>query len=130
MGEMAPRAVVLMIDDCPVNIDVVRSTLEPFGYAMVWTHDSRLAIEFARNARPDLVLCDIHMPAADGFAVLTAMKSDPHLRTIPFVLLSATVWPETDGPHGLELGAEKFISRPIDPAALLAEIKDCLRPEG
>ena len=124
------NATILMIDDSAVNIDVVRSTLEPFGYSIVWTHDGRLALELARTTLPDLVLCDIHMPGPDGFAILTALKADSSLRCIPFVFLTATIWRGADRRLGMALGAQRFITRPIDPSVLLAEIDDCLRKAG
>jgi len=85
-------------------------------------------LALARQTPLDLILSDVHMPGLDGYALIKAVKADPRLRNIPFAFISSAVWPDQDTSMGLSLGAIKFIIRPIEPQALLAEIEDCLRP--
>lgn len=121
------RATILVVDNSPVNIQLVRSTLEPFGYTIIAARNVLEGLELARQHSPELILSDVHMPGKDGYDLIKAVKGDAHLRTIPFAFISSTVWGESDRRTGLSLGAVKFILRPIEPMVLLAEIKDCLQ---
>lgn len=121
------RATVLVVDNSPVNLDIVRSTLEPFGYKVISAGGVQEALALARQTPPDMILSDLHMPDRDGYDFIKAVQADPQLRLIPFVFLSSTVWGGKDVKHGLDLGAAKFILRPIEPEALLAEIETILK---
>jgi two-component system cell cycle response regulator len=124
---LAKRATILVVDNSPVNLDVVRSTLEPFGYDVIAAKKVQEALALARQTLPDLILSDLHMPGESGYDFIKAVKADPQLRSIPFVLISSTVWPERDQKFGLALGVTKFILRPIEPQALLKEIAAVLK---
>jgi two-component system cell cycle response regulator len=84
-------------------------------------------MDLAHQHGPELILSDVHMPGKDGYELIKAVKDDEQLRAIPFVFISSTVWGESDRRTGLALGAVKFILRPIEPLALLAEVQDCFR---
>jgi two-component system cell cycle response regulator len=120
------RATLLVVDDSPVNVALVRSTLEPFGYEIVAARSKAEALDLARRRRPDLILSDVHMPQGDGYELIRAVKADSLLRDVPFVFISSTIWPQQDLREGLGLGAAEFILRPIEPGALLARIEACL----
>jgi DNA-binding response OmpR family regulator len=62
-----------------------------------------------------------------GYEFLRAVKADPQLRTIPFIFITSTMLEEKDRAKGLALGAARFLMRPLEPEALLAEIRACLR---
>lgn len=66
------------------------------------------------------------MPENSGFDLLIAVRADPKLRTIPFILITSTMMDEKDRRRGLALGADRFLRRPIEPETLLAEIRGCL----
>lgn len=123
------RATILVVDNSPVNIQLVRSTLEPFGYTIIAARNVPEGLELARQHNPELILSDVHMPGKDGYELIKAVKGDTQLRAIPFAFISSTVWGESDRRTGLALGAVKFILRPIEPLALLAEVQDCLWPQ-
>jgi two-component system cell cycle response regulator len=120
-------ATILVVDNSPVNLSLMQSTLEPFGYHVMYAHSAAEALTLMRQTPPDLILSDVHMPRADGYALIRAVKADAALQAIPFAFISSTFRPETDSQTGLSLGAIKFIMRPIEPQALLAEIEDCLQ---
>jgi two-component system cell cycle response regulator len=120
-------ATILVVDNSPVNLSLMQSTLEPFGYQVIYAHGVTEALNLLRQTLPDLILSDVHMPGADGYALIRAVKGEARWRDIPFAFLSSTIWPQSDRQVGLALGATKFIVRPIEPQALLAEIEDCLR---
>jgi two-component system cell cycle response regulator len=119
-------ATILVVDNSQVNIDLTRSTLEPFGYRIIAAHSVREALALARQTPPDLILSDIHMPGESGMDFIKAAKADSQLKSIPFVFISSTVWGEKDRTAGLDIGATKFILRPIEPQVLLKEIEECL----
>jgi two-component system cell cycle response regulator len=123
----ARHATILVVDNTRVNIELARSTLEPFGYQVQSAYSVQQALELARQRPPDLILSDLHMPGVSGFDFIQAVKADPQLHTIPFVLVSSSVWQEKDHAIGLRLGAARFLMRPIAPQQLLTEIEACLR---
>ena len=122
----ARLATILVVDDSAANLSLMQDTLEPFGYTLVTATTVDAALERARENRPDLILSDLHMPEKSGVDFLRAVKADARLATIPFVFLSATDWLKKQRAEVVALGAVKFIQRPIDPRALLAEIAACL----
>ena len=122
----AKRATILVVDDSPVNLNLIRSTLEPFGYQVILAPGPKEAMELARQTRLDLILSDLHMPDQSGFEFLQRIKADPQLRSIPFLLFSASSSAHAELDRASALGAERFLCRPIEPQALLAEVEACL----
>jgi two-component system, cell cycle response regulator len=118
---------ILVVDDSYINRDLLRSTLEPLGYQVTLARTVEEGLALARQAPPDLILSDLHMPNQNGFTFITKLKSDSRLNRIPFAFLSSSVWGEKDRLEGLNLGAVRFILRPIEPQALLKEIEACLQ---
>lgn len=116
-------ATILVVDNMPRNIELLRLVLETAGYAVTEANSVKSALSSAENL-PDLVLCDIHMPGADGYDLLNAIKANERLSQIPVVLLSSSI------PSRLEVDlaneASGFITRPIEPAALIEKIETVL----
>jgi two-component system cell cycle response regulator len=122
----ATAATILVVDDSPANLDLVRSTLEPFGYRVLTAQSLDQGLAAAHERRPDLILSDVHMRHGDGYAFIRAVRSDGALSDVPFVFISSTVWPCEDRAAGLSLGADDFILRPLEPRELVARIEACL----
>ncbi len=122
-------AVVLFVDNMQTNIDLVRSILEPSGYEVFAALSANEGLELAQRIKPDLIVSDVHMPHQDGYDFMRMVQSQPALSTIPFVFLSSSVWSLKERERALVQGAKKFISRPIEPQALLDQLKDCI-PKG
>jgi two-component system cell cycle response regulator len=122
----ATKGTILVVDDTRVNISLARNILGPFGYQVVAANTIQEALILIRQTPPDLVLCDLHLSRESGFDLIRVVKADPALRAIPYVFLSSTVFQDSDRKHGLDLGADKFLIRPIPPQKLLAEIEECL----
>ena len=122
----AHRATILYVDNTAVNLHLICSTLEPFGYKVIPVRNVAEALETAQQIPVDLILSDVHMPNLDGYDFLKLVKADAQLRSIPFVMISATLRADEDRNTAMKLGAVKFIPRPIEPQALLAEIEECL----
>jgi len=125
-GKDPSGPVILTVDDTQLNIDLVRSSLQPFGYRIVEAHNAQEGIERAHQAQPALILCDLHMAGGDGFELLREIKDSPDLHDVPFFFLSSTVWRTSEQIRGMQLGADKFLQRPIDPLALRDEIEVAL----
>lgn len=119
-------ATMLVVDNLPVNIDLARSTFEPFGYEVIAAKGMQEALELAHKPIPDLILSDVNMADGSGYDFITAIKADPQLSAIPFVFITSTFLSANDRMKGLSLGAARFLIRPIEPQVLLAEIAACL----
>ena len=130
----APRgkwAIVLVVDNLQVNIDLVRSVLEPSGCEVVGALSAKEGFDLARHTKPDLIVSDIHMIHMNGYEFLRLTKADAGLSKTPFVFLSSSALTIQERQRALELGASKFIARPIEPQTLLDQLKECLpKPVG
>lgn len=122
---MPSEGTIMVVDNSPVNVQLARSMLEPFGYQIIEAHGVDEAMQLLAEQSPDVILSDLHMPVKDGFDFIQEVKGDDELRKIPFVFISSTVWGQRERDHGLALGAAQFIIRPIEPRALVAEIESC-----
>lgn len=122
-----PPATILALDDTPFNLELKRGLLEPLGYQVLTAETPEVALQLARAHGPDLIISDVGMQHGSGFDFIALVKSDPALREIPFIFLSATHWGAESRSRGLALGADRYLSRPIDNEVLLAEIRACLR---
>lgn len=120
------KARILVVDDSPINRELIRCTLEPSGYELTLAESVQQGTELVRQGDFDLILSDLHMPEQDGIALLKLVKADPALAPIPFMFISASYQEDNNFPLAMELGAFRFLQRPIDPQALVAEIEACL----
>ena len=118
---------ILVVDDVYINRELLRSIFEPIGYQVSLAASVEEGLSLAQQAPPDLIISDLHMPAQDGFMFIARIKSDPRLSGIPFVFMSASIWGEKDRLTGLNLGAVRFLIRPIEPEELLKEVVECLQ---
>jgi two-component system cell cycle response regulator len=121
---------ILVVDNLPINLDLARSILEPFGYKTLTAEGMTEALATARKVPCDLILSDVCMSEGSGYDFLRAVQADPRLRAIPVVLITSTMLDEKDRAKGLALGAARFLIRPIDPQVFLAEIRACLQEKG
>lgn len=118
---------VLVVDDLPSNIELVRSILEPSGYRVLSAANADEAIELTRKIVPALIVSDVNMPGKSGYELLELVKALPELRNVAWVFLASSPCTASERRRALELGADRFILRPIEPQALLQEIEACLR---
>ncbi len=118
--------IVLAVDDLQLNLDVIRASLAPFGYRVMDARSMQEAFTLLERQRPALILCDLHMPAGDGLEFIKNVRARRELRDIPFIFLSSTAWQSKDRLRGMELGAQKFILRPIEPQRLRQEIEELI----
>ena len=122
----AIRHTVLVVDNLPVNLDLARGILEPHGYRVLTAERIEDGLVLAHEHSCELILSDVCMSGESGYDFIRAVKADVSLKHIPFVFLTSTMTNEKDRATGLALGAVRFLFRPIEPDALLAEIESCL----
>ncbi|MFN3927458.1 MAG: sensor histidine kinase [Pseudanabaenaceae cyanobacterium] len=116
---------ILVVDDVPDNLLLVRSILEDEGYEVITATQGQLAITLVTEQQPDLLLLDVMMPDMDGYEVTKAIRSIPDLPFIPILLITA--YDRANAVKGLDLGADEFIRKPIEAEELLARVRSLLR---
>ena len=119
---------VLVADDEPPILELVRFTLEDEQVRVVEAGDGPSAIEAARRERPDLIFLDVHMPGLDGFEVCRRLRADPALARARIVMLTAA-GQERDRRRGREAGADDYLTKPFSPLALFALVRELI-PEA
>lgn len=117
---------ILIVDDTPANLALVRSVLAGDGYALNEAKDGAAALDMIRSEKPDLVLLDLMMPVMDGFAVLERVRGPMGLMHLPILILTAKGEAESQS-LALETGADDYLTKPFAPAVLKARIKALLR---
>jgi class 3 adenylate cyclase/CheY-like chemotaxis protein len=123
---MRDRPLILVVDDAPDNIEIVRLRLESQTYDVITAADGLEALQQVHAHLPDLVLLDVMMPRLDGIATVRRLKSDESLPFIPVVLLTAQR-DRKDVISGLDAGADEYLTKPFDTDALLARVRAMLR---
>jgi two-component system cell cycle response regulator len=118
---------ILVVDNQRLNLELAQSVLEPSGYRVIVAHTVGEALRALREANPDLVLSDIKLNGESGFDLIVQMKADARLAAIPFVFITATYAGPNYKRRAMDLGASKFLVRPLEPAVLLREIESCVR---
>ena len=120
------NAKIMLVDDEPINTDVLQTYLEGEGYSnFVTTSESVKAIDIMRTEKPDVVLLDLMMPDVSGFDILTMMRNDKALTYIPVVILTSSDDGETKL-KALQLGAMDFLAKPVDASELALRLRNTL----
>ncbi len=118
-------ATILLVEDNPMNRDMLSRRLAKRGYRVVLAGDGGQALEQVRASTPDLVLMDMSLPVLDGWEVTRRLKADPVTRGIPVIGLTAHAM-AGDRERALAAGADDFDTKPVDLARLLATIEAAL----
>ena len=122
---------ILVVDDEEDNVEVISHFLEAEGYRVERAYDGEQALEAVRrnNNEIDLILLDIMMPGKDGYEVVQALRSRAETEHIPIIFLSAKT-EEEDQVKGLALGADGYLTKPVTPGVVVANVKAVLRRAG
>ncbi len=126
---MRSPARILVVDDTPENLEILRVRLEANGYEVVMAADGEEALSMAAEFLPDLILLDVLMPKLDGIDVVRKLKADPLLRSTPVILVTAKSDTQ-DIVAGLDAGGDDYLAKPFDHAALLARVRSMLRQKA
>lgn len=114
---------ILIIDDEPEIVRVLRGYLEQAGYRVLTAYDGTEGLRRARQESPDLVILDLMLPGMDGIDVCRTLRQTTD---IPIIMVTARV-EETDRVLGLELGADDYVTKPFSPRELVARVRAVLR---
>ena len=117
---------ILIVDDQPMNVDILKTRLAVHGYETLTARDGDEALAIAAAQHPDLMLLDILMPKVNGIEVCRRLKTDPTLPFMPIIMITAKSAAQ-DIIAGLEAGADEYLTKPVDQAALVARVKSMLR---
>jgi class 3 adenylate cyclase len=117
---------ILIVDDNETNRDILVTRLATQGYALSQAADGEEALAAARTLLPDLILLDVMMPKLNGFEVCRRLKNDAALPFMPIILVTSMA-DTKDIVLGLDAGADEYLTKPVDQAALLARVRSVLR---
>lgn len=115
---------ILVVDDQPLNIRILHMVLG-HHYQMFMATSGAQALALCAAQPPDLVLLDALMPGMDGYEVCERLKSDTRMRDMPVVFVTATDDP-AEHRRGMDAGASAVITKPVDPATVLATVRRLL----
>jgi putative two-component system response regulator len=117
---------VLVVDDSAANRELLEAYLNGIDCDVLLADDGPAALGVMEIVRPDVVLLDVEMPGMNGYEVCQRIRSNPKLRMVPVVMITA--WGRTDDRvKALDWGADDFMAKPVDRAELVARVRSCLR---
>jgi len=117
---------LLLIDDDPNLILLVKDYLEFRGYNVDTAENGREALELLDNLVPDMIICDVMMPEMDGYTLVKHIREEPVTNRIPVLFLSAKGQSQ-DRVKGLNEGADVYMSKPFEPEELVAQVESSLK---
>jgi class 3 adenylate cyclase len=117
---------ILVVDDNAMNVEILQARLTAQGYEVVTAADGEQALGAVSEQLPDLILLDVNMPKLDGFEVCRRLRADETLPFVPIILVTARA-DTSDVVTGLDAGADEYLTKPVDQAALVARVKSMLR---
>ncbi len=120
------EAVIMMVDDEPIMMELVQAYLEEEGYRnFITLNQSSQALQVLNRERPDVLLLDLNMPGVEGFDILDRIRACRELRHMPVIVLTSSTDPESKL-KALALGAADFLAKPVDQSELMLRIRNTL----
>jgi two-component system cell cycle response regulator DivK len=116
---------ILLVEDNEMNRDMLKRRLERRGYHVLVAVDGRQGLEMAASESPDLILMDMSLPELDGWEAARRLKTDPRLRSIPLIALTAHAM-SGDREKAMEAGCNDYDTKPVDLPRLLVKIEALL----
>ncbi len=121
MIKLDTRPTLLLVDDEPTNLHVLRHTLQD-EYHLLFAKEGKTALKLAAEKQPDLILLDVMMPELDGYEVCTRLKNDASTRRIPVIFVTA-LNDYANEQRGLEIGAVDYVNKPFSPPIVRARVR-------
>jgi CheY-like chemotaxis protein len=121
-----PIGPILVVEDIPNILELLEVTLRFKGYPVITACNGQEAMEVIERVRPALVITDILMPKMDGYALAQKLRTNPKTSHIPIIFLSATYVTPEDRTFALNLGAKRFIEKPVDTEDFLLTVAEIL----
>jgi PAS domain S-box-containing protein len=122
MTERRTESTVLVVNDVPDSLEIMRRLLRKSGYRVVTASDGREGFEVAQAAHPDLIVSDVSMPHVDGIEMCRLVREHPYLRFTPVLLVSAVCRDSESVVEGLKAGADDYLEAPYDPMHLITKV--------
>ena len=116
---------ILIIEDDPSFSRAINHIIEKEGYDVVSASNGMTGMRMAKEENPDLLILDVMLPGLDGFEICSRLRNDPETATLPIVMLSAK-GQEADKTTGLKVGANEYLTKPVDRELLLGKITSLL----
>jgi len=113
---------LLVIEDNPANLELMTYLLQAYGHTVLSAMDGQAGLAAARQEKPDLIVCDVQMPVMDGLDVARFLKSDPVLRTIPLIAVTALAM-VGDRDRVLASGFDGYVGKPINPETFVQQME-------
>lgn len=117
---------LLLIDDDPNLILLVKDYLEFRGYEVLTAENGREGLQILEDHTPDMIICDVMMPEMDGYAFVEQVRQNPRTDWIPILFLSAKGQSQ-DRVRGLNIGADVYMVKPFEPEELVAQVESSLK---
>jgi two-component system alkaline phosphatase synthesis response regulator PhoP len=117
---------ILVVDDDPDIVRLVRAYLEKAGFQVITAQDGETALHLLRRNPPALIVLDLMLPDRDGWDITRLVREDPALAQTPLIMLTARI-DDSDKIIGLELGADDYITKPFNPREVVARVRAVLR---
>ena len=121
-----PIGPILVVEDIPNVLELLLVTLRYKGYPVISATNGQEALDLVSKEHPALLITDILMPKMDGYALVQHLRTDPQMRTIPVIFLSATYVTPEDKAFALSLGAVRFLEKPVDTEEFLLTVAEVL----
>jgi adenylate cyclase len=118
-------ATVLVVDDLPQNVRLMDAVLSPLGFTVVSAMSGEEALDLLARELPDIVLLDIMMPGMDGYETCRRIRANPATSFIPVVMVTASG--DAEKVRAIEVGADDFVTKPLNKAELLARVRSLVR---
>jgi DNA-binding NarL/FixJ family response regulator len=115
------KKILVIEDEAEMRRNIV-TILRLEGFAPVAAENGRVGVAMAAKEKPDLILCDVMMPELDGYGVIKALHNEPETMNVPFIFLTAK-GEKTDVRGGMNLGADDYLTKPVDKNDLLRAIR-------
>jgi len=119
---------ILIAEDSPTILAILKSTLEDAGYIVVAVMDGQEALAKAKTEKPDLFILDLMLPKVDGYKVCGMLKFDKNFAKVPVIILTARAG-DADREMAKDVKADDYITKPFEPSELLPKIKKFLKEE-
>ena len=123
---MTTQARILVVDDLPTNVKLMKDLLGANGYDVETASSGEEALDLLERERPDLVLLDVMMPGMTGYEVCQRIRENRDTAFVPVVMVTSLDAAE-ERIRGVEAGTDDFLSRPINRAELLARVRSLVR---
>ena len=121
-----PSPQILIVDDDPDIVRLVRAYLEKAGFQVLTAHNGETALHILRRDHPALLVLDLMLPDRDGWDITRLVRADASLANLPVIMLTARI-DDADKIIGLELGADDYITKPFNPREVVARVRSVLR---